>query len=86
MLPKQRLEEYEMFKKKLDENKMIKTQSQFWKKRTRLLKNNWKHGIVGIENTETPLSDVYKQMKAERMQKLTLKERRAKARMKNLIK
>ena len=64
---------------------MLKTQNQFMKKRQRLLKNNWKHGIIGIENPEKPITEVYKQIKTQRETKESLKKRRAKHRFNNLV-
>mmetsp|Transcript_23617 Transcript_23617/g.20984 ORF Transcript_23617/g.20984 Transcript_23617/m.20984 type:complete len:140 (-) Transcript_23617:44-463(-) len=69
----------------MNESQRLKSQNQFLKKRQRLLKNNWKHGIIGVENPEKPLSDVYKEIRNDREAKFSVKVKRAKHRFNNLI-
>ena len=50
------------------------------------MKSTWKHGILGIENTDSPQSEVYLQKHNEKHKENIIKERRAKARQINLVK
>jgi hypothetical protein len=62
-----------------------KTQRNFLTKRERLMKTNWKHGILGVDSPDTPQNGVYKQLSNEKLSKLVVKERRAKVRQAILL-
>jgi hypothetical protein len=51
--PQQRYEEFDSVRKNMQEYNLLKTQKRFLSKRERLLKSNWKHGIVGTYNRFT---------------------------------
>lgn len=83
--PKKHLYEMTELKKSLNESQKLKSENNFLSKRNRLLKNNWKHGIVGVDNVDNPRNEIYKQLKAQKQPMEVVKERRAKARLSNLI-
>ncbi|CDW71374.1 UNKNOWN [Stylonychia lemnae] len=51
--PKQRRDELQQIKQNLEIYSEFKQQQMFVGKRERLLKNGWRHGIVGVENSGT---------------------------------
>ncbi|CAI2373706.1 unnamed protein product [Moneuplotes crassus] len=83
---KRQLDNMQKLKESIDKGQRMKTENNFLRKRNRLLKTNWKHGIVGIDSIETPVNEVYKQIKTQRESLEKLKARRAKARLSNLVK
>lgn len=83
--PKQRFEEFDTLRKSLQEREKFKSQKRFLNQRDRLLKNNWKHGILGIENPDSPTSEVYKEINSFRKSQQEFKDKRAKARQSVLM-
>lgn len=65
-IPKQRYLETIQLKEDLQKYKEFKEQQIFVNKRDRLLRNGWRHGILGVENTDDPGTDIYKEVQAKR--------------------
>ena len=59
---------------------------KFLNQRERLMRSTWKHGIVGVENPDSPQSDVHVETHNVQHKAYIIKERRAKARQVNLVK
>ncbi len=58
--PKQKQLEVQRVKEEIQKFKEYRKQKIFLNKRDRCLKNNWKHGIVGVEEPDDPGSEVFK--------------------------
>ena len=71
---------FSKMRSKLKEFQELRNQRRFLTKRERLLKSNWKHGVLGIEGPETPQSEVYKHLNKQKRMSTEIRERRAKAR------
>lgn len=84
--PKQRFEEFKSLRQSLQDHKDFQAQKRFLNQRDRLMKNSWRHGILGVENPDDPKSEVYQQMNSERQTMYYKKENHASRRQHNLIK
>jgi hypothetical protein len=57
--PRERREELMDIKHKLEAYNAIKTQHKFFGKRDRLFKGGWRHGIVGVEDSDSHNKSVF---------------------------
>lgn len=56
---KQQYKEFTETKNSLAANQNWRQTKNFINRRDRLMKNGWRHGVVGVENPKNPDSDVY---------------------------
>ena len=54
-------------KQSINDYQKMKNQRNFLTKRERLMKTNWKHGIVGVDGPETPQNNVYKSLNQQKV-------------------
>jgi len=53
-------------KEELKKFKEFKDTQKFVGKRDRILKNGWRHGILGVENPDDPGTDIYRDLQQNR--------------------
>ncbi len=68
--PAERRAELKDIKSKLEDFNATKTQQVFFGKRNRIIKNGWRHGIVGVEDPDSPTPSVFYQEALERKNKI----------------
>lgn len=56
---KEQFKEFQQARKSLAEYNELKQTKNFINKRDRIMKNSWRHGVVGVENPNDPDSEVY---------------------------
>ena len=56
---KQQYKEFMQTKQALKDYNNSKTTKNFLAKRDRIIKNGWRHGVLGVESPENPDSDIY---------------------------
>jgi hypothetical protein len=83
--PLKQYEEFDSLRQSMKEFHDLKVEKQFLNKRDRLFKNTWRHGILGVDNPDSPTSGIYKKISIERNKQQAIKERREKVRQKVLV-
>ncbi len=68
--PAERRAELKEIKTKLQEFNAMKTQQVFFGKRDRIIKNGWRHGIVGVEDPDSSNPSVFYQQALEKKNKI----------------